>query len=302
MLTRLVALAGVLASVVGPARASDCVVPICSSGFRWEGGQCISGPNPVTRVISHERVDCPSGWVMAIDRGECLNPACPAEALCRTRPACASDMSFVAPNAEFPDGTCQHTGTFGVRSHSPLSCPAGFNVDRTRGLCLEANCPPPRAVDRIISTAPAEVVRPIVGAPIVAPVTMALPDLQVDGLILVSWERSCSVGNPVGMLQATVRNIGAGAMPAAVPIEAVDVHTPNWRATGVIPRLSARSEPVRVTLKLNYLVAEPAHMQVPSHPFVAVADPGLVLTETNELNNKSPAVTLGPPPCAFPSR
>lgn len=289
------ALVSTLMGAARPADASDCVVPICSDGFRWEGGQCESGPDPITRVRSHERVDCPAGWIMATDRGECLNPTCPPEALCRTRSACASDMTFVPPNAEYPDGTCQHIGFY--RSHSRLSCPAGFNMDRSRGICIEANCPPQIVGSNIRSPTQPEVVRPIVAAPVVATVATALPDLQVDGLRLVSWERTCSTGNPVGTLEAMVRNVGAGATATTVPIEAIDVHTAHWYAGGVIPALPARSTAVRVTLQLLYAAKDPAHMRLPSHQFVAKADPAGVLAELSEANNKSPPLTVGPPPC-----
>lgn len=296
----LAAVASTLMGVTGPAYASDCVVPICSEGFRWEGGDCISGPDPFTIARSRERVDCPSGWIMARDRGECLNPACPPEALCRTRSACASDMTFVPPNAEYPDGTCQHIGFYS--SHSRLSCPAGFNMDRTRGICIEANCPPQIVGSSIRSPTQPEVVRPMVAAPIVATVETALPDLQVDSLRLVSWERVCSTGSPVGTLEAVVRNVGAGATAAVVPIEAFDVHFAYWRATGVISALPARSSPVRVTLQLLYAAKDTAHMRLPSHQFVAKADPNEVLVELSEANNKSLPLTLGPPPCALAAK
>ena len=295
----LAALASTLLGTARPAFASDCVVPICSEGFRWEGGECNSGPAPGTIARAHERVDCPSGWIMATERGECLNPACPPEALCRTLSACASDMTFVPPNAEFPDGTCGSEG-FTYRSHSPLRCPAGFNVDRSRGICIEANCPPPQIVGRSIRspTAP-EVVRPIVAAPIGVPVATALPDLQVDSLRLVGWERTCPSDKPVGTLEAMVRNVGAAATTTPVPIEAIDVHAAYWRATGVIPALAARSGPVRVTLRLPYAATDPAHMRLPAHQFVAKADPAGVLRELSVANNKSPLLEVGPPPCVL---
>ena len=176
-------------------------------------------------------------------------------------------------------------------------------MDRARGICIEANCPPPQIVGSSIrSPTQPEVVRPIVAAPIVATVATALPDLQVDGLRLVSWERTCSAGSPVGTLEATVRNVGAGATATTVPIEAIDVHTAYWYATGVIPVLPARSAPVRVTLQLLYAAKDPAHMRLPSHQFVAKADPAGALAESSEANNKSPALTVGPPPCALSAK
>ncbi len=115
------------------AQRDPCTERICLGGYLYHGdersGRCeISTPIVGWRsyYVPREPI-CPEGW--RLDGQSCVKVDCCYQ------PACDRDERF-------RDGRCESgpSGIGGYRSHHAAECPAGWDLNRTTGICRQQGC------------------------------------------------------------------------------------------------------------------------------------------------------------------
>jgi hypothetical protein len=226
---------------------------------------------------------------------------------------------------------CESENGWGYESHYQPTCPAGYELDRTRGICVKQGecCEKPACKsgyrwdksdercesgptflgyrshytpkceagwDLDVETGRCKKRGCGMSTPgIVVQGAQAgeKPDLIVRAFGLLRWG-SCRPGSVVFTFQVTVANVGAAASPRVV-VQALDQHGNNW-GNGAFVGALAPGRSQTVTISVYYLRASPRHMtRSAPHPFTAVVDPRRQVNESNEGNNTSEAINVGAP-------
>lgn len=219
--------------------------------------------------------------------------------------------------------------SWGYRSHYQPSCPAGYDLDRTKGVCVKQGecCEKPACKkgyrwdkhDQRCESGPtflgyrshytpkceagwdldAESGRckkracGLTAPPQRGELFRNKPDLLVQAFGLLNWG-SCRPGQTVFTFQVTVANSGTAASPRVL-LYVRDQHDVNWSAGVMVGALEpGRSQ--TVTMAIRYLGVPKNHMTLAApHPFKAVIDPGKQVDESNEGNNESAVINVGSP-------
>jgi hypothetical protein len=136
---------------------SACSFPACNMhGERYNAatGNCESGPDPITRALSHRIPTCNSDERFDRATGQCVLNAC-SDGGCEARLLCTGKSRYTRSgrDARGVYGVCEHGPNWlGYRSHQLVHCPSGFTLNEARGVCV-GNCapaPPPRLPDLVI--------------------------------------------------------------------------------------------------------------------------------------------------------
>lgn len=254
--------------------AAHCEVSPCSKGYVWRNGGCRSGNAPGYQ--SHTIPRCPAGYRLNRTRGVCQKPGC----IDCEKPACRS-------KERYRNGTCQSGRAPGYQSHRIATCPIGWRLIRSRGVCRRNNCP--------VTIRPLPMPRPY---PFPQPIPRFKADLVVTELAAINYGRSCTIRRPITIFRVKVTNRGLLTSPSLggrVRLHVYDRHYRRWGISTAVGTLR-RGQTKTYYLRLPYLKIAPAHMSnTLPHPFVAVVDSTNRVRESNERNNTSRVRLLGRP-------
>jgi hypothetical protein len=125
---------------------SACSFPACNlPGERYDAatGNCESGPDPITRALSHRIPSCKSDERFDRATGQCVLNACGGGG-CEARELCPGKLRYSRSGRDSRGvyGVCESGPDWlGHRSHELRRCPAGFTLNEARGVCV-GNCTP----------------------------------------------------------------------------------------------------------------------------------------------------------------
>ena len=261
--------------------------------------------------------------VLLISMGVCINGTGVAGDSCE-KSACRSGDKY-----DTRQQRCE-SESWSYRSHYQPSCPAGYDLDRTKGICVKQGecceksaCKKGYRWDAHDQRCEAGPTFPFGyrshytpkceagwdlnaetglcekrGCGLTVPPQRGelfrnKPDLVVQSFGLLSWG-SCRPGQTVFTFQVTVTNSGAAASPRVL-LRVRDQHDVNW-AAGVMVGALAPGHSQTVTMAIRYLGVPENHMTLKApHPFKAVIDPGSQVHEADEENNESAVINVGAP-------
>jgi hypothetical protein len=144
-----VIIAAISAFAPSASAQSACSFPACNlPGERFDParGDCQSGPDPITRALSHRIPSCNSDEHFDRATGQCVLNACGGGG-CEARLLCTgkSRYSRSGRDARGVYGVCESGPNWlGHRSHEVVHCPSGFTLNEARGVCVGNCAPAPR--------------------------------------------------------------------------------------------------------------------------------------------------------------
>jgi hypothetical protein len=128
---------------------SACAFPACNQkGERYDAasGDCQSGPDPITRALSHRIPSCLSDERFDRATGQCVLNACSDDG-CEARVLCTGRSHYSRSGRDSTGvyGVCESVSGLGYRSHELVRCPRGFTLNEARGVCVGNCAPAPKA-------------------------------------------------------------------------------------------------------------------------------------------------------------
>ncbi|MEO8056467.1 MAG: CARDB domain-containing protein [Acidobacteriota bacterium] len=111
---------------------------------------------------------------------------------------------------------------------------------------------------------------------------------------------TCEPNTVVYSFAVVVTNAGTGPSPSSTSLGGKPLLTvaaqdrAGWLISLPLPEIPA-GKTASATADILFLAADPAYMVKANHPFLATADPGNLVDESDETNNTKGPLTMGPP-------